>query len=320
MQRSALCVTLNPCLDKTLVVPDWQPGEHQVRGNSIHQVVGGKGVNVGRGLGTFGRSVCHFLPLGGWIGQQCEQLLRGTESLEPIIVKTEAPTREIVTIRTSATDDQTAFFDPNPTIRPRERAAMDAEFRMQLAYDYAWCVMSGSSPSTVTDDLYGDFVGHCHRYGTRTLVDTYGPSLNYALAAKPDVVKLNRLECEAAIGQPLDSSEQVMRALEWIRGHGVGTVIITFGAKGAVAATDDRLLCLQSPRVDVVNPIGAGDALAAGWVDADLKGWSFEEKFRWAVAASASSVRHWVACHIELDDVQEICESLSECDMAELTA
>ena len=45
-----LCVTLNPCLDKTLTVPPWRPGD-LVRGTAIREVVGGKGNNVARALG-----------------------------------------------------------------------------------------------------------------------------------------------------------------------------------------------------------------------------------------------------------------------------
>ncbi len=49
-----LCVTLNPCLDKTLTVPPWRPGD-MVRGRAVREVVGGKGNNVARALSRLGR-------------------------------------------------------------------------------------------------------------------------------------------------------------------------------------------------------------------------------------------------------------------------
>ena len=50
-----LCVTLNPCLDKTLTVPSWKPGD-LVRGTELRHVVGGKGNNVARALLNLGRN------------------------------------------------------------------------------------------------------------------------------------------------------------------------------------------------------------------------------------------------------------------------
>ena len=82
-----LCVTLNPCLDKTLVVPSWKPGD-SVRGRSVREVVGGKGNNVARALGRLGRKPVRPVTfLGGAVGQRCEELLRDEERLDPIVVR-----------------------------------------------------------------------------------------------------------------------------------------------------------------------------------------------------------------------------------------
>ena len=62
-----LCVTLNPCLDKTLTVPAWRPGD-LVRGTAVREVVGGKGNNVARALGRLGRKPRPVTFLGGTVG------------------------------------------------------------------------------------------------------------------------------------------------------------------------------------------------------------------------------------------------------------
>ena len=69
-----LCVTLNPCLDKTLMVPDWKPGD-LVRGTEVREVVGGKGNNVARALTRLGRTARPVTFLGGSVGQHCAELL-----------------------------------------------------------------------------------------------------------------------------------------------------------------------------------------------------------------------------------------------------
>ena len=64
MSEYTLSLTLNPCLDKTLTVPDWKQGDN-VRGSLVREVVGGKGNNVARALKALGESVRPMTFLGG---------------------------------------------------------------------------------------------------------------------------------------------------------------------------------------------------------------------------------------------------------------
>ena len=117
-----LCVTLNPCLDKTLTVPLWRPGD-LVRGAAVREVVGGKGNNVARALVAAGTKAAPR-HISGWpVGSHCESLLRTDDGLDPLVVPTEAPTRVILTVLTDGTTEQTAFFDPDPAITADEAEA-----------------------------------------------------------------------------------------------------------------------------------------------------------------------------------------------------
>src|SRR4051812_31505132 len=118
-----LCVTLNPCLDKTLTVPPWRPGD-SVRGRSATEVVGGKGNNVARALSRLGRQARPVTFLGGPVGSHCEELLRRDDGLDPLVTPTQADTRVILTVRTEDRDEQTAFFDPDPILMPAEAEAL----------------------------------------------------------------------------------------------------------------------------------------------------------------------------------------------------
>ncbi len=118
-----LCVTLNPCLDKTLTVPAWQPGE-SVRGRAVREVVGGKGNNVARALRHLDRSVRPVTFLGGAVGAHCRHLLEHDDGLDPLVISTPSDTRVILTVRTEGTPDQTAFFDPDPAIGQAEADAL----------------------------------------------------------------------------------------------------------------------------------------------------------------------------------------------------
>jgi 1-phosphofructokinase family hexose kinase len=314
-----LCVTLNPCLDKTLEVPPWKPGEHQVRGRAFGQVVGGKGVNVARALVRLGHSAQPALFLGGELGQLCERLLREQDGFEPIVTWTAAPTREILTVRTENTADQTGFFDPNPAITARERDAFVSQVAATFSRGVRWCVMSGSSPCAVTDDVYAHLVHHARRLGVSTVVDTYGVCLPLALAAAPDVVKLNCLECEQALGLTLDTSAAVETAVRRIRGAGAGSVAITFGSRGMVAAWDEHIVAWKPPSVRLINPIGAGDAMTAGIIDALSRDEEPGAAFRWGMACAVASVENWLACDFQPAEAKAMRSRIAECSLQDLT-
>src|SRR5438132_8567511 len=100
-----LCVTLNPCLDKTLTVPPWRPGD-SVRGRAVREVVGGKGNNVARALARLGCAARPVTFLGGPVGARCQDLLQDEDELDALVIDTAAPTRVILTVRTEGSPDQ----------------------------------------------------------------------------------------------------------------------------------------------------------------------------------------------------------------------
>ncbi len=114
--------------------------------------------------------------LGGELGQLCQRLLQEQDGFVPIVTWTQAPTREILTVRTENTAEQTAFFDPNPAILPRERDEL-AEKLVRAFADGRGVVCHEWFFSRVraTDDLYAMLVRHarapaCVHWSTRMAI------------------------------------------------------------------------------------------------------------------------------------------------------
>ena len=223
-----LCITLNPCLDKTLTVPPWHPGD-LVRGVAIREVVGGKGNNVARALQRLGQAPVPVTFLGGPTGTACEVMLRQDDGLHPIVIPTAAPTRVIQTIRTESTDDQTAFFDPDPAITPSEVDEMIQRVEKALRGNVAALTLSGSSPSPATHGLYSDFIATANARKIPVFLDTYGPPLEAIWGFWPTAIQLNRREAAAHLRKPTLSDADADALLhKWAR-HGVACAIITDG-------------------------------------------------------------------------------------------
>ncbi len=304
-----LCITLNPCLDKTLTVPPWRPGD-LVRGVAIREVVGGKGNNVARALQRLGQAPVPVTFLGGPTGTACELMLRQDDGLHPIVIPTAAPTRVIETIRTESTDDQTAFFDPDPAITPSEADEMIHRVEKALRGNASALTLSGSSPSPATHGLYSDFIAMANARRIPVFLDTYGPPLEAIWGFWPTAIQLNRREAAAHLRKPTLSDADADALLhKWAR-HGVACAIITDGPNPVAVQWKGKRYRAIPPRVQAVNPIGSGDSLLAGLVDGWLKRLDPEPLIRHALACAIANALVWDAGAIDPAEVARWSEEI----------
>ena len=299
-----LCVTLNPCLDKTLLVPEWRPGD-SVRGLSVREVVGGKGNNVARALTRLGRKARPVTFLGGPVGDHCAALLRRNDRLDPFITPTEAPTRIILTVRTEGTAHQTAFFDPDPEITPAEADALFHHVEGALVEGGITALtLSGSSPSLATHGLYSDLIALARSRKVPVLLDTYGPALDAIWGFWPDAIQLNRREAALHLRRPAPTDADLWASLDdWAR-HGVRCSLVTDGPGAVLVQHRGRRYRAIPPRIDAVNPIGSGDCLLAGLTDAWLSGLDPETMIRHALACAVANALVWDAGGFDTEVVQ----------------
>jgi 1-phosphofructokinase family hexose kinase len=293
-----LCVTLNPCLDKTLTVPPWRPGE-LVRGTAVREVVGGKGNNVARALKRLGRSPRPVTFLGGAVGAACEARLRDDDDLDPLVVPVRAATREILTVRTGSSAEQTAFFDPDAVIEPDDAERMHEALDRALRGDVEALTLSGSSPSPATHDLYSELIAMGRARRVPVFLDTYGPALDAIWGFWPTAMQLNRREAAAHLRKTTITDEDVADLLQRWHRHGVAWGAITDGPRPALILYRGRRYRAIPPTIDAVNPIGSGDALLAGAVDGWLGHQVPEAMIRHAMGCAVANAMTWDAGAID---------------------
>ena len=297
-------VTLNPCLDKTLTVPDWKPG-NSVRGRAVSSVVGGKGNNVARALRRFGREVRPVTFLGGAVGRRCEAMLRDDDGLSPVVIYTESETRVILTVRTEGTDAQTAFFDPDPAILAEEAEQLFERVSAAIADPGLEALtLSGSSPSEATHHLYSELIGVARRAGVPVFLDTYGPALRGIAEHWPTAIQVNRKEAGIFLNNAEPNEADCFGLIdEWNR-RGVESAMITNGPDPALVSIRGAHYRVAPPRVEAVNPVGSGDSLLAGLVHGWLTGLDAEGLIRLAVGAGVANALVWDAGAIDLDEAR----------------
>ncbi len=296
-----LCVTLNPCLDKTLTVPDWKPGDN-VRGMTVREVVGGKGNNVARALTRLGRSARPATFLGAAVGDRCEFLLKTVDGFDPLIVRSEAPTREILTVRAPGVEP-TAFFDPDPAVTEFEAEALLRQIEQALAGGGIEAVtLSGSSPSPTTHGLYSDLIALAKARRVPAFLDTYGPALEAIWGFWPEAIQLNRREAGLYLQKAKPTDADLARLLEGWSRRGVNVAVVTDGPGAVLARIKGRTYRAIPPKIDPVNPIGSGDCLLAGLVDAHLAGLGPEAILKRSVAAAVANALVWDAGAVDPEE------------------
>ncbi|RUL83376.1 1-phosphofructokinase family hexose kinase [Tautonia sociabilis] len=301
-----LCVTLNPCLDKTLTVPPWSPGQ-SVRGQAVSEVVGGKGNNVARALARLGRTARPATFFGGPVGEHCARLLRDHEGFDPLVVPSEAPTRTILTVRTEGSSRQTAFFDPDPSISPAEAEQLLRGVEAAISLGGVEAItLSGSSPSEATHGLFLDLISMARMRRLPVFLDTYGPPLETIWGFWPDVIQLNRRELAQHLHQDDPDDEEIFARLGTWHRHGVRLAVVTDGPDAALIQVEGRFFRALPPEIKAVNPIGSGDCLLAGLVDSWLNGLEPEPMLRRAMACAVANALVWDAGQIDPEEVARL--------------
>ncbi|MEU9186598.1 1-phosphofructokinase [Streptomyces sp. NPDC048484] len=274
-------VTPNPSLDRTYEVPSLDRGE-VIRATGERMDPGGKGVNVSRAVAAAGRRTVAVLPLGGAPGALVADLL-DAQGIEVAPVPVAGATRSNIALA-EADGVLTKINAPGPELTPAEEESLLETVREQ-SRDADWIACCGSLPRGLAPSWYAELVARAHRAGARIALDTSGPALLAALRERPDLVKPNAEELAEAVGRPLATVGDAVKAAEELRELGALTVLASLGADGQLLVGEEGAW-FASAHVDVVRSnVGAGDSSLAGFLIAGGNGPS----------ALASAVAHGAA-------------------------
>jgi 1-phosphofructokinase family hexose kinase len=296
-------VTLNPGLDRTLIVPEIRFSE-VLRASSNTRNAAGKGLNVSRALHRLGMESLATGFIGGRTGQM---LVDGLESLgiSHEFVTVSGETRTNVVILEGDSDSYIKVNEAGPTITADEQQAFLDKVAQLAAPGDIW-VFSGSLPPGVPPDFYQTLISITQERGCRAFLDSSGDSLRFGSEAAPYLVKPNHLEAEEISGIHVEDETGAARAARHFLNKGVHLVALSMGQAGLLLASYDETVRVHSPRVTVRNPTGSGDALLAGLVYALSRQLPLEEVARWGVAAGSAAAAREDTSFGDLSEVQSL--------------
>jgi 1-phosphofructokinase family hexose kinase len=295
-------LTVNPAIDHTISV-DRLAFEDRAYIDSRHDSPGGRGINAACVIYSFGGKTLAIFPSGGETGKRFQDLLSGYGY--PVVA---VPIKQEIRANLTITDRQGLTVSLNERGPKLEKAEID---RLEKAVHKhldgaAWLLLSGTLPPGVPSNFYARLIGMAHRKKVKTLLDTDGDALREGVEASPTIVCPNQHEAEQLLNRALVTRNHFLEAAARIRAMGPEMVALSLGSRGAVGAIENTVIEAIPPRVEVLSPIGAGDALAAACAWSLERTGDFTDALRWGVAAGTASATLPGLRTASLEQAQEI--------------
>jgi 1-phosphofructokinase family hexose kinase len=273
-----LCVGTTPVFQRNMVFDHLRLDEVN-RAIEVDEYPSGKPINVARVAHTLGEEALVTGFLGGDTGRFIREQLTAA-GIPHDFVDVQPRTRTCVTVVDWETGQATELVEESKRVEPDAWERIEAKIG-QLLPRAKMMVLSGSLPPDSPPDFYESCVRWAHGHGVKTIVDASGPPLVSALRARPMIVKPNRAELARTFGTSAEPRVPVACGAAW--------TVVTDGKAGATVSDGTHQWRASSPEVQAVNPIGSGDAVAAGLAVALVRGQAMPDACRLAIACGAAN-------------------------------
>ncbi len=288
---SILTITLNPALDLATDTPEVSAGE-KLRCTPPRTDPGGGGINVARAVKRLGGEAFALVAAGGATGAQLLALL-AEEGVLTGLLAAPGDTRISLSVADTTNGAQYRFMLPGPSWTEADIITSLKMLGGALSTG-AYCVLSGSQPPGLTNDVPARFAQLCADRGAHLVVDTGGAPLE-GFMAEPGpgahVLRMNQDEAQTLAGHPLpDATDSAAFAAGLVERGVARMVILARGGEGSILVGEGLRLACAAPKVKMVSRVGAGDSFVAGFTLALASGLSPDQALRRGVAASSAAV------------------------------
>ena len=277
-------ITCNPSLDYIISVHNFTPGLTN-RTRSEVLLPGGKGINVSTVLQNLGLESTALGFVAGFTGLELARRLEIAGIKNGFISVKEGFTRINVKLRDI---EGTEINGQGPVICPREAALLlDRLDGLQKGDVLFLC---GSIPDSLPDDMYQQIMERLAGQKVQVIVDATKDLLLNTLPFHPFLIKPNRQELEELFRVSLENRQAVIPYGQKLLAQGAQNVLISMAGEGAVlVAADGKVYEAPAPEGNLVNSVGAGDAMLAGFMAGYLERGEYGHAFRRGVAAGSAS-------------------------------
>ena len=258
-------VTFNPSLDYIIQVENFTTG--QINKTHYENILpGGKGINVSIVLSNLGHESCALGFMAGFTGKEIESRMNNFGCGTDFIQVKEGLSRINVKMKS---DNETEINGMGPKIT--EENIIELYEKLDKLTESDILIISGSIPSTLPDDMYERIMKRLENKNIKIVVDATKNLMMKVLKYKPFLIKPNNHELGELFNVTLNTQEEVIPYAQKLQELGARNVLISMAGEGAVF-TDEKGTVYKSPapKGTVINSVGAGDSMVAGFISGYL--------------------------------------------------
>ena len=277
-------VTFNPSLDYIVSVDDFKLGLTN-RTSSELILPGGKGTNVSTVLKNLGFESTALGFVAGFTGNEIVKRLNDMGIKSDFISIENGISRINLKLKSI---DGTEINGAGPDIS--EEKVNELMDKLNQLKEGDVLVLAGSIPSSMSDNIYRDIMADLKDRGVMIFVDATKDLLLNVLEYHPFLIKPNNHELGEIFDVKLTTREEVIPYGRKLQEKGARNVLVSMAGEGAVLiAEDGQVFDTPAPKGKLINGVGAGDSMVAGFVAGWIEKQDYEYAFHMGVASGSAS-------------------------------
>lgn len=292
-------VTFNPAIDYVVELVSFNIGEVN-RTTREYMNLGGKGVNVSRVLTNLEIPNTALGFVAGFTGEALRTGLGEMGVKTDFIKLKEGNTRINVNIKGISETDINAR---GPEIS--DEAIEELFNKLDNLKDSDILVLAGSIPASLPSDMYERIMSRLYGKGIRFVVDATKDLLMKSLKYEPFLIKPNNHELGEIFGLKLKNDDEIIYYARELKKKGAKNVLVSMAGDGAVLVDENNIAHrIGTPKGKVVNSVGAGDSMVAGFLAGYLENGDYQHALKMGTASgSASAFSEGLATKQEVMDL-----------------
>jgi 1-phosphofructokinase family hexose kinase len=298
-----LCLGTTPTVQRTMTF-DRVTLDAVNRAASVLESASGKSLNVARTLHTLGHKVLATGFLGGQPGEFVRHDLERA-GIDHQFITVPPQTRTCTTVIDRAAETVTELVEETRPVPAEAYEQLLKQLEVNLPRATV-LVLSGSLPPQAPPDFYARCTKMADLASIPIVLDTRGEPLRQALAHRPTVVKPNLQELAETVSHPITDDASLRRAILELLDQGPRWAVITNGPHDAIASDSQSFWKITPPKIKPVNPIGSGDAFAAGLAIALAAGDDLPTAARLGTACGAANALSSPPGHARRADIDRL--------------
>lgn len=301
-----LTITMNPSIDISYPLETLKIDTvNRVR--SVSKTAGGKGLNVTRVLKQLNKKVIASGLIGGFLGEEIKSDLE-KNGIRHEFLAINGESRNCIALLHDG--QQTEILETGPFISEKEMSDFLKHFKA-LTQNTDYITLSGSLPEGIPPNFYRKMIRDCQ--GKSVILDCAGEAMKEAIKGenKPLLIKPNIEELSGLLGREVTTdttdlrfalSDPLFEKIEWI--------VVSMGSEGAFAKHNEDFYLVRIPEIQVINPVGSGDATVAGLTAALEDGNSDEDVLKQGNALGMLNAQEATTGYVDLANYQELFDQI----------